>query len=54
MEEKRAVKTPLRMSPREAKTPCSSPCCMAVDVPTACEAVPIDSPWESGWLMRQN
>lgn len=46
-----AVKIPLSVSPREAYAPCSIPCSMAAEVPTAWDAVPREMPCEDGMPM---
>ena len=45
---KRAVKMPFNVSPRLAYAPCLLLISIAVDVPTACAAVPIESPCAIG------
>lgn len=44
----KAVKMPLRVMPSEAKAPYLVPYPIAVDAPTACDAVPIDRPCAIG------
>ena len=46
----RAVKMPLRVMPKLAKAPYLLLMPIAVDAPTACEAVPIDRPLAMGLL----
>ena len=46
----RAVKMPLRVIPNDAKAPYLLLIPIAVDAPTACEAVPMDSPLAMGLL----
>lgn len=47
-----AVRSPLRVSPRDEKAPYRSLLSIAADVPTAWAAVPIERPWAIGLFIR--
>ena len=45
-----AVKTPFRIKPKVEKAPNEALMSMDLEVPTACEDIPIESPWAIGLL----